>query len=422
MTPKHTLIQDLLLDLLATSRAPPADIMGRMDEAAWMCLNRMSREHRLEAQLHWRYMQNGSSWTVPAIVRAEWAEAFRASAFRSLALQRAMLAIHKLLHDAGIPHAFLKGAFLAWNAYAHPALRPMRDLDVIVGAADARVAHAVLVHGGFSQRRNSVTSIDDAVESGKHLPTLVSPVERIDVELHVRLAKPEVTDMGVRLADADTLIARRIEEPFAGLAVPFLSPTDTLLHLIVHAVYEHQFDNGPLTLSDIAACIGTGKIDWTALARAVEVGGWQRACRLAIGLAEHYHGPLRGQDEPLVPGEVLQHASRLMLRDTGNRSAVLMLARLDGSGTRARRLRVVWSKLFPPRSVIASHAGIEPDGRGVWLHYPSWLFDGLRRLAASSHDTRHRTEVRALQAVRSWLSESEGAQARQPDFISDRLH
>ena len=43
----------------------------------------------------------------------------------------------RVLHDTGIDGTALKGAYLAFNAYPHPALRPMRDLDVLVPAEQA---------------------------------------------------------------------------------------------------------------------------------------------------------------------------------------------------------------------------------------------------------------------------------------------
>ncbi len=74
---------------------------------------------------------------------------YRASAFRSLAVQSEIVRVHQLLDAAGIDHLYLKGAYLAQFAYPELGLRPMRDIDLLVSRDRALEAFQVLVNAGF---------------------------------------------------------------------------------------------------------------------------------------------------------------------------------------------------------------------------------------------------------------------------------
>ena len=62
------------------------------------------------------------------------------------------------------------------------------------------------------------------------------------------------------------------------------------LHLIVHAAYDHQFNNGPITFYDIAVLLETAPIHWTKFWQMAATGGWTRGCVMIFELASHYHG------------------------------------------------------------------------------------------------------------------------------------
>jgi hypothetical protein len=86
---------------------------------------------------------------------------------------------------ASIPLILLKGAATAWLAYPDPALRPMRDLDILVQPADLPGLYAILDRMGF------VTPLSQSslVISDKHLPhaELQRDGLTVTLEVHTRL-------------------------------------------------------------------------------------------------------------------------------------------------------------------------------------------------------------------------------------------
>lgn len=101
-------------------------------------------------------------------------------------------------------------------------------------------------------------------------------------------------------------------------------PTDTLLHVILHAVLDHQFNNGPLLLVDIPALATSGTIDWALLWQEAKSLGVTRACQLALMMGQSMCGmAVDWQEHPPVNlGErELEQVMRLMLVDTAYRSA-----------------------------------------------------------------------------------------------------
>lgn len=87
--------------------------------------------------------------------------------------------------SAGIPLILLKGAATAHLAYSEPALRPMRDLDILVQPADLPALSAILDRMGF------VTPLSQSplVISDKHLPhaELQRDGLTVTLEVHTRL-------------------------------------------------------------------------------------------------------------------------------------------------------------------------------------------------------------------------------------------
>ena len=88
------------------------------------------------------------------------------------------------------------------------------------------------------------------IKEAKHMPPMWSPSGQIWVELHLRLYHPDDEKSNeFELSEAPDFWQRLITNKSAGISLTYLAPTELLLHLIVHAVYDHQFNNGPLLLT-----------------------------------------------------------------------------------------------------------------------------------------------------------------------------
>ncbi|NKQ34748.1 MAG: nucleotidyltransferase family protein, partial [Chloroflexi bacterium] len=139
-----------------------------------------------------------------------------------------------VLGEAGIETLALKGAALAHTVYPEPGLRPMRDLDILVPAAQAEEAQGVLLGIGFQ----AAGVIEELSVNHRHLDVL--QLERngrtVSVEVHHTLLSGLLAQ-GEEKQLADL---RRPFLPFIVNGVPAftLNPDETLWHLYRHMILE----------------------------------------------------------------------------------------------------------------------------------------------------------------------------------------
>jgi Uncharacterised nucleotidyltransferase len=394
-------LKALLLDMLSSAR--PMDIARTrpLTLQDWDRLNTMARQHRLMPLLHHQKIAD-----VPSETAILWATAYRTAALRALSAQRGLIRAHHILAAAGIPYAALKGAWLAWHAYPHPALRPMRDLDLLVPAERALDAFEALTKAGFVRAPHQTMPLEHALAHHKHLPPLHCPSSRIALEIHTRLTDPQPAAVA-DIDDTAALMARRECHALGGVNIAYLSPTDTLLHLIVHAACDHRFDNGPLVLTDVALLLIAAPIDWPLFWALAKRGGWARGCRLVLALAATYHEGLRvdwPSDTPdPVPEAVHNQAALMMLQDFHARGETSLHGALGAARGAGDKLKIAGASAFPPRHVVAAFGGVDPASPLVWTLYPIRLVHGSAQWLAGLFSKSLRTEVQRSRVVGGWL-------------------
>ena len=398
-----------LLAMLATKPIdPPADPPA-LSPQQWSHLSRMAKEHRLGPLLHATLQGTQHLEVIPPYVQEAWSTAFRRSAMRALLAQSTLLKIAKTLGQANITYAALKGASLVWHVYSHPALRPMRDLDILVMPDRVMEAYQALIAVGFERSASDLTPVTFALEHKKDLPGLLDPKTGIYVELHMRLFDHQgARSSSCLLSRIDDLLALRIWRDLSSERIAVLPATATLLHLVVHSAHEHHFDNGPQVLTDIDAILRSEIIDWPQFWAMAKDGGWERAAQLLLVLTEKYHGAQPVEWEAgvgeQVPSDVVEVSALMMLQDFSKRADLAIQVMLTSGAPLKRRFRL-WQRLFPHRHVIASSARIE-DHPAAWLHYPAWLLSRLRRTAVGTFNREQRTEAIRAGRVVAWLGES----------------
>lgn len=425
MTDRQTL-QRLLLDLIAPRPMVPAATLAALTATDWDQLRRMARQHRLVPLLHWQLTRVRSELPIPRAIGAELAARAKHSAVRSLVLQRELILIHRLLGAAGIPYQAMKGAFLALHAYPQPALRPMRDLDILVPRADALRAYEVLITGGLVRSERYQGSPEAQILIHKHLPPLMSASGQVMVELHARLQQPPAhcPDLSQYPDPSDDpgYWDRSISRPTAGEALCFPSPTDLLLNLILHAALDHRFNNGPLTLSDIGYLLAAEPIDWAAFWQRAERGGWTRACWLTLRLVERHwgvdgivwpapeHRPESAAAQTALDTAAqtaLDTAALMLLRDLSVTCDVGLSHALQQQASPADKLRLLLRRLFPTRVWIAGAYPVSATSPRVYLYYLPHLWRLLSQRVPQFLKTRERTgaqdEVVQLAQLERWL-------------------
>jgi Uncharacterised nucleotidyltransferase len=160
------------------------------------------------------------------------------------------------LRRAGVETLTLKGMALAQTVYPGAGLRPMADIDVLVGPADRATALGVLRGLGYRTPGDAA----DRLATSRSFAELVRDGTRIDLHWH---AARYLRFEGIVRVDHDGLWrrAQRLATPAGhGLA---LSSEDLLLHLILHLTLGSDFAR-VLWYADIDAVVRryAGEFDW----------------------------------------------------------------------------------------------------------------------------------------------------------------
>lgn len=247
----------MLLDLLSTERAVSPASVAALSGDDWADAGRLAQRERLGPLLHRRLTHERSGLPLPEVVLDGFTADYRHWTFRSLKIQRQLLRARQILAGEGIPSLALKGAYLAFHAYPEPALRPLRDLDLLVPADQALDAHRALASSGYAREGEYKGGAVAWKAAYRHLPALRAPVDNVLIELHTSISAggPSVEGAG----GTEGLWQRRVTREVAGREVEYLGQTDTLLHLIHHSLFEHRLNNGPLVLADIHYLVGQAR-------------------------------------------------------------------------------------------------------------------------------------------------------------------
>jgi len=397
----------LLLDMLADARGADRAALAALSDAEWEVIGDMAKQHRLASRLHRQMAGRGSDWPVPETLKARWARGWLVAAARALAMQQALGEVGALAGHEGLDYAALKGAWLAWQAYPQPALRPMRDIDLLLGEADAVRLYAAMTAAGAVPGPVSHTPIDYARAHHKHLPPLHWGPQKVAFELHWRLTNPVPgEDRDAVAATTAGLLARGVRAKAGPVEIAYLDPTDTLLHLVVHAAYGRQpFDTGPQVLCDLAAAIDTAAIDWPRFWADAAAQGRTGGARLLFALMAKYMGArvVDDSDPAPLPERLVAAAEALMLQDMGARAERGFATQIAEAGGKRGKAAFAWGRAFPPRHIVAHYAGVPVDSWRVWPAYPVRMADhGWRWLVQRGGDAMD-AEVADMRAMRRWL-------------------
>lgn len=402
--------QRCLLDVLFRQQPLSADKLDRMDENDWDSLLTMLHEHRLAPLLHSRFNNELKHLNVPDKVREQLKETYRTSSFRSLALQHELLQLHHLLNAAGIEYAALKGAYLAFNIYPHAALRPMRDLDVLVSSDDLLPAYERLLAAGYQRPSDSKGDLEAIKKIGLHLPPLLSPKNRIFIELHHRFMEADNKENKQNIA-TDALWSRRVHATIADNAVSFLSETDLLLHLIDHAVYHHYFDNGALIFSDITYLLKKESIDWVLFWQLAIDQGVVKGCCLVLKMVQCYDHSLDIKwlgNEVDVPEGTILTASLMSLVDL-NQSKVATKKNEYIKNTIREKVVSFWKSIFRSRHGITCLYPVKENSPMIYFYYllNFWRlsFSGFPLLLNGIFSRGIQDTEKNLKNIKLWLIE-----------------
>jgi hypothetical protein len=365
----------------------------RLEPAEWQALDRLAALHRLGPLLH---AERGSDEAVPGAIRDGWRAAHRLSAIQALAMRAALEECFTLLEQAGHQPIALKGAWLARRAYPAPALRPMRDLDIWVPVECVLNAYHVLLGCGYVQAEPPEMTLEEVVRLDKHMPPLLSP-RGVVVELHHHLWEPAGRlDHASPSADEAAIRGRAMVDSDG---IRMLAPQDLLAHLVVHAVYSHRLDCGPLLLTDIDFLLRVTPINWPQFWAEADAGNWHSGARLVLELVGHWRpgAAIELAGDP-APPELLDMAPDLLLQELDTRQSAQLAAATLNSGPARLLQRLLGRRSATGEAEVTRDMSHEGGALG-WAASRAW------RSASQLARGDVRRQSRQLAALSKWLDQ-----------------
>lgn len=363
-------IEQVLFDIMCDPAAAVDHSLHLRSAEDWSALIGLAQQHRCAAYLAHLHVQQFDQ-PLPHRLRAVRERNVR----RALQIARECQTISAILAEAGIAHVFLKGVPLAFRDYPAPWTRPMRDIDVLVEPDRAEQAHALLraAGGELPGYANAPVAL---LAHGKHLPPVQSPNRVLPVEVHYRITAPAEGLEPAGLAFLDREIWRdRATVRVGGADLPVPAAEVLLAHLVIHGIFDHELNNGPLFMTDLIHLLQGNRLDQPRWVELVDRIGLHGAVALAGSLLP---APLQAELAGAWPATASlprDTARRLMLQPVDGRSQVKLRATLADAAP-AGRLTLVVRKLFPGGSTLRKRWQIETEGEKaapgtarLWLWY-----------------------------------------------------
>lgn len=386
-------LRRLLLDLIASRPVPP-ERLHALTAADWQAVSDMAAQHRLGPLLHARHENEPA---IPQGVREGWRGAYRYWKMAAMLARAELPRVAGFLEARGHQPIALKGAWLFAHAYPDPALRPLRDIDLLVPAESVIPAFEAMLGAGYEMMEPLELPLAELVRIDKHMPGLRSP-GGVRVELHHRLWEIEgQRDHRVPLAIEAGVRARAVTVD--GIRYPCRE--DMLAHLIVHAVYSHRLDCGPLLLTDIAYVLAGSRIDWPAFRARARREGWDDGAALVLSLVQQHDSRVPEWDGATTPGEVpsdiLDRALDLLLQDLETRRSAGLFATLSlaSPGAFVRRLRGQRTGVHEK-----SHLSRDLQAEGGFMR---WMLHRTARTLTQIGSSEVRRQSRNLASISRWL-------------------
>jgi hypothetical protein len=252
--------------------------------------------------------------------REQLVEAHRTVMMWDLWLERRLLELDDAFRAEGIEVVVLKGPSVAHTAYPDPALRPFRDLDLLVRTSDWRRACALLAGMGWPRGLPEPRPGFDE-RFGKGAVYLTEDGQEIDLHRTLTLGP-----FGLWL-DPDELFEHTAPLWIGGRCLRRLDDTALLMHVAIHAALGLR-EPMVLPVRDVAQVAAVGAVGWNVMAD--WAGRWRLGVvfRYAFTLASKMLGvawPVDGSTALTAPaGRTERRALEAYVTDRRSRGGIAL--------------------------------------------------------------------------------------------------
>ncbi len=381
----HDTTSTLLLACLR--RTPPEDLavqLAGLAPAQWTELIELAVEQTVPSLLYHRLKSHGYETLLPSAAQQTLQKKYYGIALRNMRLYQELGKITEAFNQQAIASVVLKGAHLAATVYETIALRTMGDIDIMMHQADLPAAIQQIQALGY-RPIEPLLAIEDYLDYRHHLPPFVHPNAVATVEIHWTIT----SSIRTYTISMDKLWLHRIPITVANVATHGFCPEHLLLHVCMHATYQHQLRQGVRFLCDIAEIVQRygNALDWDAITQQAIAWKWQRGLFLALYATQKLLGAP-------IPASVLHslNPTARVVADIPTLQAMLFpidrtltsdsspnFLSLYTAPQLSARLRLIQQRLFLPRKLLAVIYNVAPQSPWLPFYYVVRIQDLLRR-------------------------------------------
>ncbi|GJM41135.1 MAG: hypothetical protein DHS20C20_14170 [Ardenticatenaceae bacterium] len=376
-------IQELLLSVLNPSpQQSVVNQLKQLNEAEWGNLINGAKQQFIETLFLTRLEGLGVETAVPPHLLAQVKQKHQQITFQNMAMYRELNLVSQNLKAADIPVVLLKGAFLATAVYPHIGQRAMGDLDLLVSQENIPQLIDVLHTLGWQETRPFSLSV--SFEQHHHLPPFAKKGTNFVIEPHWNIVLPE-RPYSIK---TDQLWQNKMACSIAGSEAFAFQPHLQLLHLALHASYNHQFAFDLRSLCDIATVINhyEASLDWGKVVENAIAWNWQRGVYLTLALVKEFwetavpHHVLAQLKPDEMPENMVSLAKGHLLHGRSeNKKVSRNFAQLKSDDSIFQKVKFAIGFLFPTRRRLTWRYGVPSNSKKIWLYYFVNFRDMIRR-------------------------------------------
>lgn len=409
-------LADLLLASLNPVPQPETAIqLGKLDAKGWETVVKIANQQHVLTLFYACLQRLTLETAVPPHLLEQMQQKQQQITLQNLAIYRELRLISEQMQAAAVPLLVMKGTYLATAVYPHIGQRAVGDLDLLV--PEEKVMQAVNVMHTLGWQESQPFALEVLRQHRHHLPTFVKKGVNFPVEIHWNIVRPLENN---RITPSD-LWEQPVAVSLAGSDSLAFPPHLQLLHLALHAAYNHQFAFDLRSLCDMGLIINqqAHAVDWVEFIATAESWHWQRGIYLTLQLVQEFWGTavppyVLAQLKPThMPANLTQLARQQILWGRANNYGITPnFSQLKGSKSLLGKARFILSFVFPKRSFLSSRYGVNPNSAKIWLYYLINLRDLVKRNARRTWRLLRGQETVATAVDRrnqlsEWLAENE---------------